>query len=631
MFFLNLSAFEFLALFGAVSSFVVALYLLSRSRRKQIVSTLKFWVQAQQPVANKQRRRIQQPWSLVLQLLSICLLLLALAQLRLGSRENSSRDHVLLLDTSSWTAAKWRKGNLLDEAKQRAHEYVRALPSTDRVMVVRAEAVPSPVTGMESNRAVIKKAIDDSRPGASALNMQQAFSFAEQARRLHAQNAGEVVFVGTTRIAENTAPANVPRGLRVVPTSSPGENLGLTKIALRRSQSDAEIWEAFVSVRNYGTATRRVPVGLHFAGAVAGSRVLDVPAARTAETTIPFRTRAAGWIEVRLFVSDALAEDDRAVVEVPPLDALKVTVYTNEPELLRPALAAHPQSRATFRAPSQYSPKGDAAVVILDRFVPPQPPEAASIWISPPARSPFPVRTRVTAAPVVRWRSDHDVSAGLRTRQLRLESSDVYALGDDAVAIAEVEAGPVIVARPRARMIVFGFHPGASGLRYQLATPLLLANTLRWLKPDVFRTFEIASGTVGSVAVPIDGAVDPGKVRVVGERQDLPFTVQGRTLRFFSARPERVRIITGGTEQVYSLSLPEVGAATWTVPASVRRGVPGRFAEAFSRDIWQILAVLAGIGLLAEWLLYGRIAARRRAAAEVPEPAAAAEVVRQAS
>jgi hypothetical protein len=106
VFLLNLSALEFLAIFSALSGLVVTLYLLSRSRRRQQVATLRFWVQAQAPVVSKQRRRIQQPWSLLLQLLSIACLLLAIGQLQWGSRDDASRDHVLLLDTSSWMSAR---------------------------------------------------------------------------------------------------------------------------------------------------------------------------------------------------------------------------------------------------------------------------------------------------------------------------------------------------------------------------------------------------------------------------------------------------------------------------------------------------------------------------------------------
>ena len=106
MFFLNLTIAQFATLLGSVSAVVVALYLLDRSRRKQTVATLRFWVAAEQPTVVARRKRIQQPLSLLLQLISICLLLLAIAQLRLGSQGATPFDHVLIVETSAWMGAR---------------------------------------------------------------------------------------------------------------------------------------------------------------------------------------------------------------------------------------------------------------------------------------------------------------------------------------------------------------------------------------------------------------------------------------------------------------------------------------------------------------------------------------------
>src|SRR5690348_9257356 len=128
MYLLNLSLLQFVAVFGSISALAVALYLLDRSRRKQVVSTLRFWVAAEQPAVAARRKHINQPWSLLLQLLSMALLLLAIAQLRLGSPELAGRNHVVILDTSSWMAARSGRGTLMDAARDRARRYVRALP-----------------------------------------------------------------------------------------------------------------------------------------------------------------------------------------------------------------------------------------------------------------------------------------------------------------------------------------------------------------------------------------------------------------------------------------------------------------------------------------------------------------------
>src|SRR6516225_3114198 len=127
MYFLNLSVLQVFAVFGSIAAISVALYLLDRSRRRLVVSTLRFWMAAEEPAVAARRRRIQQPWSLLLQLVSMALLMLAIAQLRLGTPEPAGRDHVIVLDTSSWMAAKAGNRTLMDIARERARQYLKAL------------------------------------------------------------------------------------------------------------------------------------------------------------------------------------------------------------------------------------------------------------------------------------------------------------------------------------------------------------------------------------------------------------------------------------------------------------------------------------------------------------------------
>ena len=106
---------------------------------------------------------------------------------------------------------------------------------------------------------------------------------------------------------------------------------------------------------------------------------------------------------------------------------------------------------------------------------------------------------------------------------------------------------------------------------------------------------------------PRESGVGPENVKVISSnQQNLPFTMHGQSLRFFSGTPGTVRVVTADREQVYSLTLPEVGEAVWQPPASAKRGVPSRVTEASVRDLWPFLALLGGLGLLIEWLLFGR-------------------------
>jgi PAS domain-containing protein len=166
-----------------------------------------------------------------------------------------------------------------------------------------------------------------------------------------------------------------------------------------------------------------------------------------------------------------------------------------------------------------------------------------------------------------------------------------------------------IVARDgREKSVVLGFHPVRTPMRYQLATPLLFANILRWMAPDIFRRWELNAGSVGTVDVDLGQDAAAGRISVrARDGSALPFTQQGQTLRFFTANPGTVRVAAGDRELIYSLTLPEVAEMKWTPPADARRGIPAPVpAHLEYAELWPWLALAGAIGLFAEWFLFGR-------------------------
>ena len=621
MFFFNLSLFEFLGAFAAVSGVVVALYLLDRSKQRHNVATFRFWNAANMPTEQRQRKRIQQPWSLLLQLISLLLLLLAIAQLRWGSAESGARDHVLVLDTSAWMAARSVNGVYMDQARTAAQAWVDALPPMDRVMVIRADAAASAATSFESKREVVRKAIAGSQPGASALRLESALRLAQSVQRNHAKSAGEIVFAGAGRIpeSENFTLSLPPAKLRLLPVRGRVDNVGIKRIGVRRSRRDVEYWDVLVSVRNDSAVAKLVPLEVRYGGAAAAVRQLTMPAATEQQVAFEYRTKSGGTFEARVLLNDGFPADNRAILDLPADRQLLVTVYSNEPALLAPVLSANPRLRVVTMSPAQYTPATEG-VVIFDRFTPPAPPKVPSIQIEARGKS------VVTQARLTRWHHESSLGLGLRSQDTVLDSSQVYALEAGDIPIAEVAAGPVMIARPSpTKTILLGFQPLRSSLRYELATPLLFANALRWLAPESFLRWELQAASVGTVSATIDEN-SGNDITVRDEQgQSLPFTRDGASLRFFAGSPGTVKLTDGQRESVYSLTLPESGETDWVWPAGVRRGVPR--ASSFgpsSRELWYALAILGALGLVLEWLFFGlgrrTMSSFRRASSVIHQP-----------
>jgi hypothetical protein len=187
------------------------------------------------------------------------------------------------------------------------------------------------------------------------------------------------------------------------------------------------------------------------------------------------------------------------------------------------------------------------------------------------------------------------------------------------MVLAEIDKGPIMLASVsqdgknpdgKNRTVIMGFDPFEGAMRYELATPLLLANILRWAAPDVFRDVDVGTQSAGAVSMPLVGKP---QVRVLTDSGvNLPYNVRDKSVDFFAGQSARVRVIAGNSERVYSLTLPEMWDVKWTAPASARRGIPAwNDALRRNRDWWPFLASLGAIVLLGEWIAYGRYSPMR--------------------
>ncbi|NWF84998.1 MAG: VWA domain-containing protein [Bryobacteraceae bacterium] len=603
MFLFNLSWIEFSALFAILGGATVALYLLTRMRRRIVVSTLRFWQPAQQDLQQKRRRRIDQPWSLLLQLLALACLLLALAQPRWGSRGGAGLDHVQIVDHSAWSAARGASGTLLDESRRQSLAWLNAIPREDRVMVVEASSLATPLTGFEEDREKIRGALLGLRPAATALDLAPAFDLAAQAQRLPGIRAGEIVYAGSGRTIDPSA-LNAPPNLRWLEVKDKPANTALSRVELRRSFADPERWEAVVAVRNDSSAPRQTPLTAGVGGALIHSEMLALPAQGETTASFAFRAGAAGWLEVRADSRDGLAADNRLSVELPGPHRTPIAIYTPEPALWQPLVESAPHLTAKFLAPEEYGRQIEAKALIIDRFSPSSSPKLPALIVEGGART-------VVGLSVSRWNTQHPATRGLRTRDLRLPAAVILTPGSVSTVLAETPPGAIALAEDTGgapRVVRLGFPIAAPSLRFELSTPLLFANLLAWLAPDSFARQEILAVSPGAVSIELPEAFDRSRVEVLNEEgARLPFTLSGRTLNFFAAEPGTVRVRCPNLEILSSLTLASASGQSWEPPETAPRGPNAAAASTpMPRDLWRLFAVLGAILLAIEWKLYGR-------------------------
>jgi len=612
MFFLNLTAAEFLALLGGLSGLIAALYLLDRAKRKRIVSTLRFWTPAASAHENQRRKRVRDPWSLVLQLTSLLLLLLAIAQLQWGSRSRPGRNYVMLVDTSAWSAQRNDDATLLEREKEVAERYLAALGPQDRVMLVRADALTAPVTPFTSDRSQLMSALRGMTSGYSALNIEQALTFARQAQSWSGGEPGEVVYTGPGMISESEVAMQGVPNLRLLAIERAREHVGIRGMGVQRSEAVENAWQAAVTVKNYGPKRVTALVQTGFAGTAFAPRTVSLEGGAERAIEYNFVTDTAGQLVAELRGVDDRMGDARAALELPRIPFLRVAVFTDRPEVFRPLFSANSRLRVQFFATSGQEPTAAADIMVLDRTTRAVPANVASIWVDPPRdESPFPVKTLVRDAAIRNWHSETSLGEGLHARDARIPNAEVFQTFDGDVVVGSIAEGPVVVAREpsqtRGATAVIGFDPVGSETRLDLTTPLLFANLLRWISPDVFRSIEVAAERVGTVSVPLDPGERPDQIHIFDQRgMRVPSVANKQNLQLFASSPEVLHVASEGRERVVSATLPDVAAFEWKPAANTAAGLPirSRFTPG-ALDLWRWLAVLGALGLLAEWMLFG--------------------------
>lgn len=598
--FLNLSLLEFTALFGLTGAVVVALYLLDRSRMKVEAATLRFWLAARIPPSQQRRRRIQQPWSLLLQLLALGLLLLAAAQVRWGGEKFTPRNHVLLVDVSAASAAPARQNpreTVLAASQRKALAWLRSLPTQDRVSVVEAGTLLTPRSALETNRAATRRAIQSLGSATGSARLEDAFDFAAGLQRRAGGAPGEIVYAGPARLAQGEDPvARIPANLRLLVTDTSLNNLGIRRAGVRRSLDDLEVWDVLVTVKNYASTPRPMRLGMSYGGVPVGSTNATLAPGAEQTLTLTHRTRSAGMLELRLLGQDDLAVDDRVELELPELPRLRVKVFSRDPQLWRPLLAANSLVEASYRAPEEYrAGEADGSLLILDGITPPK-----------PAASPVLYASRGREEALVRnWRSEHPIAQGIRSRDFKLTSAALLEARGGETAVLETERGPVLLAAPG--VVRLGFQPALTAMSQEITAPLMVGNILRYLSPASYRQWESVAASPGAIQLPA-GDGEAGKLQVLtGEGRALAYTISNGMLRSFMPSPGTVRILDGAREVVYSLTLPDLPDKSWDAPSTVAAGIPpDGLSSAEAKELWRWLALAGAIVLGVEWWLFAR-------------------------
>jgi len=626
---LALTPVQVAAVWSALAALALWLYLHHRKPQHRRVSTLRFWASVQ-PVAQPRRRRLREPWALLAQVLFLLLLILALANPRLGVTYEG-RSVVMVLDSSIWSQVRPANASpWIDSERREALRVLDSLPSGDRVLLLPAEADAPPILPFTTDRGALRRAIAEAPVSSSVADIPRALEMGRAA--LAGSRRGLLVYVGPGMLDEQQA-----RGLdefraamenpddnsvhpqflvRLVSGDAPVQNRGITRLSLRRDAAQPDLWHLLTQVKNYSDAKTNVVLKLSVSGQPLGQRTISLAPGELANAGNQFTWAQGGLLQAEITPSDALGVDDRAVVNLPVFRVIRVAVFPGNspfPADLLAVLSSNPYLHTEIVPPGTSVDVPPDVAIYQGGSVPPQP-AYNSIWFlsGPASKASRSVR-------VVGWNSQHAVTRWVRTHDVSVRNpAEISMLPSDTI-LASTEGNPpapLILAREQngRRMLIIGFDPHNSNFPLQSAFPLLIAGGMEWMTHSVDESADSLS--TGELDLP-----GPAARIIAPSGKEVSFARNGPNVHLLATETGMYRIISPGgapngapgSETTVAVNTPLLPAQRMTPTPSEAAKIETEPLQQAGLDLWRWLVMLAIVALWLEWWIYYSGRENRRA------------------
>lgn len=517
MSFAGLGLGELALTFGLFGGAMVLLYLLRVRRRTVIVPFSPLWARVLAETRSSALfRRLQRPWSLLLQLLLVALIVLALGDPREGEASGPGCRHVatapptdsdtlVLIDTSASMHAlesgRTRLEAAVEAAKTRAEALLR--DPARRIMLASFDVRAQPLTAWTRDPAPVRAALQrllDDPPREVGTDLPAALAFARDATA-EASNPTLVVVSDFAAPLPDDAPAFEP-----IVIGREARSTGIVAFNVRPLPDDPLTYVAWYAVHN-GLA-RSVKGHLHIHANPAGSGAEDFERGARIVASIPMslapgetatgqrqdlkfegdRLMARWVLTAESRGEDALDLDNRAFAVVPERRKLDVLLVTPGNAFLKAALSLRENVALTELSPEAWAsgPSRRHDVIVLDGVPRREGDPGRFLLIHPPDPEATAVETDVETA---RIEARHPLLKGVRVADWAVTELPVHTLlRGDSVVVASAKRNPVLWARGEPgdaeRMVVIPFDLKKSLLPMNVAFPLLIVNALNLLSDE---------------------------------------------------------------------------------------------------------------------------------------------------
>ena len=617
-----------------VGGAIVALYMLRLKRRDVTVSSVMLWeMLLQDTQANAPFQKLRRSLLLILQLLIALFLIFTIARPFLWASGLGGQTTALVIDASASMKATDENGGRFAEAIRQARAMVSRKRASDQVVLVLSADRPTLLCALTGDNKRLDAALANARPTDTTGDMREAISFAATLVGSRAGAQVTVISDGAFGHLDDIALGGAKLGF--IGVGKRGENVAITAFDVRDTLGGASGRQAFVTVQNFGTQSRKFPLNITVNDRLADAHEIALrPGESHSEVFDNLKqTEAGGVVSAHLDLRDDLAADNDAWVTLPPQRAVKILLVTDGNPFFERVLNTDPRVTLDTVGAASYKSADSANhdMTVWDNAAPPAalPPGRYLFWGDKalPTGPDAPATASGAGAEadkpqILDWNRTHPLMRFVDLANVKLLKARAIAPAPWAQTLAEGESGPLIVAGEKGadlRAIYVSFAALDSDMPLRIAFPIFLSNCVQWLtaRPGdsggVVRPGEIvplaATGASGplTVARP-DGttallpAAAPGVAGQYGATETVGrYHVTGKNFD----RTFTVSLLSAAESNIAPVAKPQVVVSD--APDTKKPGAaPTASATIVRREMWPWVAALALAVLCAEWIVYHR-------------------------
>ena len=604
---------------------LVVLYFLKLKRPRMEIPSLALW----QSVVNDQRvnspfQKFRRNLLLLLQLILLCLIILALMQPFISAGPETAEYLPVLIDCSASMSStvKGSDQTRLDLAKEQTRAMIENLRGNGKIALFSFSTGGRRLTEFTDDKQILLRALAKVEPTHRASRLDEVLRMADAFART---SPIQRVVVMTDGNLKEQVDFELPFKLEVERVDEGGDNLGITEMNARRSGTDS--WDVFVRVA--GSTSEPVYGELTLAqdGKTVGRESVVASNEDSERIVFSVDSDGASLLQATLKMNDfdSLEVDNTVWLNLPQTRPLKIRTSA---ELFSWQHALSVQSDLdmdTGESPS--APEYDliisdseeldgasAPIVIYSGIVPEELQDLIAVNDVDVDETPVRIVDWVNTAPLLRHVQLRDVQIGQKSRFA--DGADAHDLEERGFEVLVHGAeGPLMLQRRRGleTEYYFLFHTDRSTLPYRVAFPILVTNVIESAMQRASLSEVVAAPT--------------GVLPTLSVTPEREYVIQGPTGKTDTVRSTVNGLLTGvQADIVGKYDITDAGELVASVgtgllsplETSLRAVVELQFAELnvttnesqiidSDRPLWWTLALLAFIFLLVEWWYFQRM------------------------